>query len=37
MSIEVWWPKIRKESRDWLVANEGDAVRDDQGLDVGGD
>ena len=26
MSIEVWWPKIRQTSRDWLVANNGDAL-----------
>lgn len=26
MSIEVWWPKIRQASRDWLVANNGDAL-----------
>ena len=29
MSIHVWWPKISKASRDWLVANNGDAVRED--------
>lgn len=29
MSIEMWWPKIRQESRDWLVANNGDLVRQD--------
>lgn len=29
MSIEVWWQKISHGSRDWLVANNGDAVRDD--------
>ena len=27
MGIEVWWTKIRQESRDWLVANNGDEVR----------
>ena len=26
MSIEVWWPKIRRDSRQWLVDNNGDAV-----------
>lgn len=29
MGIDVWWQKIRKESRQWLVENNGDAVRDD--------
>ena len=29
MNIQVWWPKISKESRDWLVANNGDAIRED--------
>lgn len=29
MNIQVWWPMIRQESRDWLIANNGDAVRDD--------
>ena len=29
MSIEVWWPKLRQESRDWLVDNNGDAVPSD--------
>lgn len=29
MSIEVWWSKIRKESRQWLMDNNGDAVRSD--------
>lgn len=29
MSIDVWWPKIRRESRQWLVDNNGDAVRGD--------
>lgn len=22
----MWWPKVRQDSRDWLVANNGDAV-----------
>lgn len=26
MSIDVWWPRLRRESREWLVANNGDAV-----------
>lgn len=29
MGIEVWWPKIRRESRQWLEDNNGDAVRGD--------
>ncbi len=29
MSIEVWWPRIRRESRNWLVEHNGDAVRGD--------
>lgn len=29
MSIEVWWPRIRQVSRDWLLANNGDALRGD--------
>jgi hypothetical protein len=23
MSLEAWWPLLRQESRDWLVANNG--------------
>jgi hypothetical protein len=26
MSIEVWWPKLRPGTREWLIANNGDAV-----------
>lgn len=29
MNIEVWWPKVRRESRRWLIENNGDAVRPD--------
>lgn len=29
MSIEVWWPKIPRESRRWLMENNGDALRGD--------
>lgn len=25
MSIDVWWPKLRQESREYLIANNGDA------------
>ncbi len=34
MSIEVWWPKIRQASRDWLVANNGDALPGDVHEDI---
>jgi hypothetical protein len=26
MSIEVWWPRLQQGTRDWLIANNGDAV-----------
>ena len=26
MSIDVWWPELRPGTRDWLIANNGDAV-----------
>jgi len=26
MPIEQWWPKLRPQTRDWLIANNGDAV-----------
>ena len=26
MSIEAWWPKLRPESRDYLIANNGNVV-----------
>ena len=26
MTIEVWWPRLRTATRDWLIANNGDAV-----------
>ncbi|MGB7963822.1 MAG: hypothetical protein WCF12_12825 [Propionicimonas sp.] len=29
MSIEVWWPRIRRQSRAWLMDNNGDAVPED--------
>ena len=25
-SLEEWWPRLSQESRDWLIANNGDAV-----------
>jgi hypothetical protein len=26
MSIEQWWPRLQPSTRDWLIANNGDAV-----------
>ena len=26
MSIEMWWPKLRPETREWLISNNGDVV-----------
>ena len=26
MSIEAWWPKLQPATREWLMANNGDAV-----------
>ena len=26
MTIEKWWPKLRHETREWLIANNGDVV-----------
>ena len=28
MSMEVWWPRLRQETRDWLIDNNGDVVPD---------
>lgn len=28
MSLEAWWPSLRPETRDWVIANNGDAVPD---------
>jgi len=25
-SLDEWWPRLSQESRDWLIANNGDAV-----------
>jgi hypothetical protein len=25
-SLEEWWPRLSQASRDWLIANNGDAV-----------
>lgn len=29
MNIEQWWPKLRGESREYLIANNGDVVPPD--------
>ncbi len=29
MSIEAWWPKLQQQSRDYLIANNGDVVPPD--------
>ncbi|MCC2592770.1 hypothetical protein LKO27_04975 [Tessaracoccus sp. OS52] len=29
MSIDAWWPKLRQQSRDYLIANNGDEVPPD--------
>ena len=26
MPIEVWWPRLRPGTREWLISNNGDAV-----------
>jgi hypothetical protein len=26
MSLEARWPRLRQDSRDWLIANNGDSV-----------
>ena len=26
MTIDAWWPRLRTETREWLSANNGDAV-----------
>ncbi len=26
MSLDEWWPKLQPETRDWLVANNGDVI-----------
>ena len=26
MSMQAWWPRLTQEARDWLVANNGDAL-----------
>jgi hypothetical protein len=24
--MEMWWPQLKQETRDWLIANNGDVV-----------
>ena len=26
MNIEEWWPKLTPETREWLIANNGDVI-----------
>ena len=26
MSLEIWWPLLQPDTREWLIANNGDAV-----------
>lgn len=26
MTIQAWWPRLRPETREWLIANNGDVV-----------
>lgn len=26
MSLEAWWPLLQSDTRDWLIANNGDAL-----------
>ena len=28
MSMEIWWPRLPQDVRDWLIANNGSAVPD---------
>ena len=28
VSLEIWWPLLRPETQEWLVANNGDGVPD---------
>lgn len=36
MSIEVWWPKLRQQSRDYLMENNGDEVPADLVEEIAG-
>ncbi|GAA4965110.1 hypothetical protein [Kineococcus glutinatus] len=26
MSLETWWPRLQQDSRDWLIAHNGEAL-----------
>ncbi|WP_432542914.1 hypothetical protein [Kineococcus sp. SYSU DK002] len=26
MSLETWWPQLQQDSRDWLIAHNGEAL-----------
>ncbi len=26
MSLETWWPHLKQDSRDWLIAHNGEAI-----------
>ena len=26
MSLQMWWPRLQQQRRDWLIANNGDAL-----------
>ena len=33
-TIEQWWPQLRRESREWLMKNNGDVVRADIAAEI---
>jgi hypothetical protein len=35
MSLEAWWPLLQPETRDWLIANNGDALSTQALDDIG--
>lgn len=34
MGIEAWWPLLRRDSRKWLISNNGDALADDIAAEI---
>lgn len=28
MSLETWWPRLHQDTRDWLIAHNGEALSD---------
>jgi hypothetical protein len=34
MGIEAWWPMLRRESKEWLIANNGDELRHDISAEI---